>query len=100
MLPREEPAPRRIPSINECVPFGQVGYEALKGKYRLEAWRDREASKQNCDPWIEEQAFITKITQCWPQINAQSIAESVQPWSREEFKRRVTEAVVKFKKEL
>ena len=98
MPPRQPPTPRRIPSIHECVPYGQIGYEDLKSKYRLEAWRDREASKIDCDPWIEEQAFITKISWCWLQINAREIAENIEPWDREEFKRRVAEAVIRYKK--
>jgi hypothetical protein len=87
-----------VPAWERLVPRGLVGYEELKAKYRLEAWRDREASKADALPEIRRLAFITKLKRSMPEIDIEYIAESIDPWDMNEFKSRVADAVVEYRK--
>jgi hypothetical protein len=69
-----------------------IGYDAIKEKERIEAWRDRQASRTDCAPEIRRLAFVAKVRKAFPYLDVQWIADHLDPWDQNEFKRQVSEA--------
>lgn len=69
-----------------------IGYEEFKHQQNLESWCDRQASKADCAPEIRRIAFIAKVRRAFIYIDVQWIADHIQPWNVDEFKRQVADA--------
>ena len=89
-----------IPPFTRCVPRGLIGYEEEKQKQKIDALRDRDATKfealKEAKPVADRLRFINALSRSYPQINVFAIAASVDPWNLGVFKQAVANAQLKF----